>query len=442
MRTAARLPYVQHQGIDRHPGNVMAMAVNENGTILASGGSQGTWLWNVADMSPLRRPSGASSRGATLVIIWARQTDEAHDVLYGGTQNGYFFCWRQKNGVFEETFAIQIPEPSEITAMAFDSTNNRLCLCSRNDIVQSWAISKDPVTGKWTPTNIFSRKFSRLSPQAITFAAFDNSQDRDIIVLGFHNSGPVYTLRGKTGETASAWSVGAKIGDAAFHWRDGVFCVEDPYSGPSLFRLSDQIKSNGYEIDRSRGDVRPRKVRFGEQGATLVCGSDHGCVYVFDTRSGAELAVLSVGSTEWVQVVETAEVDDVSVIFAAQTGSLDSCEEIFVWKRAQPARNTGTTLEKLVWVAKALVVLGFLAFVYQNMEATVGPVRKVAGAFGGARARTTDLKGSVSGDKVTGAFGGAQARTTNLKGSVSGDLKGGAGKDSKDFVVVDVRREL
>ncbi|KAJ7700946.1 hypothetical protein B0H16DRAFT_1483726 [Mycena metata] len=124
------------------------------------------------------------------------------------------------------------------------------------------------------------------------------------------------------------------------------------------------------------------------------------------------------------------------------TGSLDSCEEIFVWKRAQPARNTGTTLEKLVWVAKALVVLGFLAFVYQNMEATVGPVRKVAGAFGGARARTTDLKGSVSGDKVTGAFGGAQARTTNLKGSVSGDLKGGAGKDSKDFVVVDVRREL
>jgi hypothetical protein len=30
-----------------------------------------------------------------------------------------------------------------------------------------------------------------LAPQAITFAAFDNSQDRDIIVLGFHNSGPM-----------------------------------------------------------------------------------------------------------------------------------------------------------------------------------------------------------------------------------------------------------
>jgi hypothetical protein len=93
--------------------------------------------------------------------------------------------------VFEETFIIQMPDPGEITAMAFGSTNNRLCLCSCNDMVQSWTISKDPLTGKWLPINIFSRRFPGLSPQAITFAAFDNSQDRDIIVLGFHNSGPI-----------------------------------------------------------------------------------------------------------------------------------------------------------------------------------------------------------------------------------------------------------
>ncbi|KAJ7776951.1 WD40-repeat-containing domain protein [Mycena maculata] len=343
----ARLPYVQHQGIARHPGSVLTLAVTENSTILASGGSQGTRLWNIADMSVIQRPSGASVRGATLVVIWARQADEAHDVLYAGTQNGYFFCWRQEDGVFEETFVIQMPEPGEITAMAFDLTNNRLCLCSRNDMVQSWAISKDPLTGKWTPTNIFSRKFSRLAPQAITFAAFDNSQDRDIIVLGFHNNGPIYTIRGKTGETASDWSVGAKIGDAAFHWKDGVFCLDDPTSGPALFRLSDQIKSKTYEIG----------------------GTDHGCVYVFDTRSSEKLATLSVGSTEWVQVVATAEVEDISVIFAAQTRALDCSEEIFVWKRAQPVRKTGTLWETLIWIAKALVVLGCVAFVYQNLEA-------------------------------------------------------------------------
>jgi hypothetical protein len=50
-------------------------------------------------MSVIQRPSGAGIRGATLVAIWARQADEAHDVLYAGTQNGYFFCWRQQDGV-------------------------------------------------------------------------------------------------------------------------------------------------------------------------------------------------------------------------------------------------------------------------------------------------------------------------------------------------------
>ncbi|KAJ7838147.1 hypothetical protein B0H13DRAFT_2367697 [Mycena leptocephala] len=355
-----RLPYVRHRGVNTHPGSVLTLAVTEDGKILASGDkwSQGTRLWNVADMSVIQRPSGAGICGATLVTIWAHQADEAHD-----------------DGLFEETFIIQMPDPGEITAMAFDSTNNRLCLCSCNDMVQSWTISKDPLTGKWMPTNIFSRRFPRLAPQAITFATFDNSQDRDIIVLGFHNGGPIYTIRGKTGETASDWLVGAKIGDTAFNWRDGVFCLDDPTSGPALFCLSDQMKSEIYEIDRTQKNGRPRKVRFGEHGSTLICGSDHGCMYIFDTRSGERIATLSVGSTEWVQVVTTMEVDDVSVIFAAQTRALDFSEEIFVWKRAHREWETSTVWEKMVIVAKVLVVLGCIVFVYQNLEAKVGVLR-------------------------------------------------------------------
>ncbi|KAJ6619568.1 WD40-repeat-containing domain protein [Mycena sp. CBHHK59/15] len=369
----ARLPYVRHRGLSKHPGSVLTLAVTEDGKILASGSSQGTRLWNVTDMTGIQRPSHVSNHGATLVVIWARRADEPHDVLYAGTQNSYFYCWRQQDGMFEETFVIQMSDPGEITAMAFDSTNNRLCLFSRNDVVQSWAISKDPLTSKWMPTNIFSRRFPRLAPQAVTFAAFDNSQDRDIIVLGFHNNGPIYTIRGKTGETASDWSVGARIGGATFNWRDGVFCLDDPTSGPTLFRISDQIKVKAYEIERKRKNGRPRNVRFGEHGSTIVCGSDHGCVYVFDTRSGEKIETLSVGSSEWVQVVATAETGSVSVIFAAQTRALDFSEEIFVWKRA---RNTSIGLDKFIVFGKALVVLGCIAFLYQNLEAKIGVLRK------------------------------------------------------------------
>lgn len=56
-------------------------------------------------MSEIERPSGSGVRGATLVVIWARQTEEAHDVLYAGTQNGYFYSWREKDGVRCNSFA-------------------------------------------------------------------------------------------------------------------------------------------------------------------------------------------------------------------------------------------------------------------------------------------------------------------------------------------------
>ncbi|KAJ7751072.1 quinon protein alcohol dehydrogenase-like superfamily [Mycena metata] len=342
---------------------VLTLAVTEDGTILASGGSQGTRLWDVAHMSEIERPSGSGVRGATLVVIWARQTEEAHDVLYAGTQNGFFYCWRKKDGIFEETFVIQTPDIGEITAMAFDSTNNRLCLCTLQ--------RHSPILGNFQGRIDWEVD----ADEPIAFAAFDNSQDRDIIVLGLHNNGPIYTLRGRTGEIASHWSVGARIGDAAFNWRDGVVCLEDPDSGPALFRLSDQVKSRAYGIERDRAVVRPRKVCFGEQGTTVVCGSDHGCVYVFDTRSGQKLATLSVGSAEWVQVVTTAEIDDVSVI-AAQMRAMDCSEEILVWKRAQPVAEKKSHRNMVAWFFKALVVLGCLAFVYQNVEPILKGIRK------------------------------------------------------------------
>ncbi|KAJ7260674.1 hypothetical protein C8J57DRAFT_1471678 [Mycena rebaudengoi] len=353
--SSTRLPYIQHHGLGRHPGSVLTLAATEDGAILASSGSQGTRLWDVTDMLMIERPSATGHHGATLVMIWVRQADESHNVLYAGTQNGYFYCWRKEDGVFEETFVVQMHDPGEITAMVFDSTNNRLCLCSCNDIVQSWAISKDPLTGKWTPISIFSRRFPMLVPQAIMFAVFDNSPDRDIIVLGLHNSGPIYTICGKTGETASNWSVGGKIGDAVFNWKDGVFCLDNPASGIALFRISDQIKAKSYEIDRKRKNARTRKVCFGSMGQLSSAA----------VTTGERLEILSVGSSEWVQVIATTEIGGVSVIFAAQMRALDCSEEIFIWKRA---RDTSIGWEPVVVVLKAMVVLGFLAFLYQNLS--------------------------------------------------------------------------
>ncbi|KAJ7665158.1 quinon protein alcohol dehydrogenase-like superfamily [Mycena polygramma] len=360
-----RLPYIRSRGVETHSGNILVLAVAEDGKTLASGGKEGTRIWSTAAMNQLKRPSEAGSRGATCSLLWVHQTDEPRDVLYSGTQNGFFFAWRPVNESFEETFALQMTNPSEITGLAFDTTNNRLCICSRNSIIQSWTILKDPMTGTWSAQNIFSQKYTNLSPRAIMFDAFDNTKDRDIFAFGLHNNGPVYNIRGQTGELVSQWSVGASVGDAAVNWREGILCLDDPASGPTLFRLTDRSKVRACEIPRERQDeIRARHVRFAENGLTVISGSDHGVVYVFETRTGDVLQKLEIGISQWVQAVAAADIDGVPVVFAALTRADGGWEEIFVWKRA---RSNKIGLNKVGAVVNLFVVLGFLAFLYQNL---------------------------------------------------------------------------
>ncbi|KAJ7753070.1 WD40-repeat-containing domain protein [Mycena maculata] len=362
-------PYIRCNSVQSHPGNILVLAVSEDSKILASGGYEGTRVWSIKTMTQLKRPSAEGSRGATVSLLWVRQMDEPHDVLYSGTQNRYFFAWRQVDETFEETLAIQIVHPSEITGLGFDTTKNRLCICSHNDIVQSWTILKDPLTGKWTAQNIFSHRYPNLSLQAIMFAAFDNTKDRDIMVFGLHNNGSIYTLRGKTGEIASEWSVGANIGDATVNWREGILCLDDPAAGPTLFCLTDQTKARVFEIPHERKyEMRPRQVSFAESSLAIISGSDHGVVYVFETRMGDVLQELQVCISQWVQAVAAAEIDGAPVIFAALMHADDGWEEIFMWKRAQ---DNSIGWNKVGAFVKVLVVLGCLAFICQNLEGYV-----------------------------------------------------------------------
>ncbi|KAJ6491150.1 WD40-repeat-containing domain protein [Mycena sanguinolenta] len=356
------LPYHRQRGVESHSGGILVLAITENGKTLATGGAYLSPRPEILSTSLV----GAGSRGHTVSLLWARQTEEHHNVLYSGTQNGYFVCWRQdkESKVFEETFAQQITHAGEIIGLAFDSINNRLCLCSRTDVVQSWAISKDANTGMWKATNIFSQKYSNFVPRSITFAAIDNSSDRDIIVFGSGHNGPVYTLRGTSGEQRSQWNVGSYIGGTAVDWSGGVFCVSNPYTGPTLFRHANQTKTRSFEVPQElRGGPSSTDVCFGGKGSTIVTGSDHGKVYVFDIRSGDAIQTLETGHTKRVKAVATTEVGGEPTIIATHSYTDDGFQQIFVWKHAQ----SPIAWETVVIFLQTLVLIGFLIFVYQNL---------------------------------------------------------------------------
>ncbi|KAJ7018002.1 hypothetical protein C8F04DRAFT_1199646 [Mycena alexandri] len=253
---------------------------------------------------------------------------------------------KKTGGIFEETSRYRRPTIGEITADGIlTRPQTELCLCTRNDYVQSWAISKDSLTGTWARHQTSSAEDSLVSRLKRSPLPPSTTVKTAIFSCSLHNPREKQEKPRQIGR----WERGYEGADRPQPVETppsiggmGFFCLDDPEAGPALFRLTDQVKARSYEIDRTRRIGRPRKVCFGEQGE--------------------KLATLSVGSSE------TAEVDDVSVIFAAQQRAMDCSEEIFVWKRAKPVAEKRSKWNMIVWGLKSLVVLGFLAFVYQNLE--------------------------------------------------------------------------
>lgn len=128
-------------------------------------------------------------------------------------------------------------------------------------------------------------------------------------------------MRGKTGEVVEEWTVGSPMyvslvkifgrpcsipipsGDAQVDWKEGVVLFDDIFTGPSLWRYHDYTRVKMYFISATRDYGRIRNVRFAEGATAVVCGSDHGLVYVFNLQTGERLQRLDTETGEWVQTV-------------------------------------------------------------------------------------------------------------------------------------------
>ncbi|KAJ7214532.1 hypothetical protein GGX14DRAFT_392555 [Mycena pura] len=354
---APRLPYIPQPGLARHPGTILALALTTDGKTLITGGSDGTRLWDPETFRMIKRPTSVGVRGPTTVVVCIRRVDEPVDVIFSGTSNGFFFCWRNRRGVWEETFARQIAqqndEPTDITGIAFDTSTNRLILCSSGGKVQAWGCLRDQ-SGRAHLTRVFSRDIVNFAPRAIAFAAFDSSKDKDILVFGQNSIGPIYKLRGRNGETLEEWSVGGPIGDARVDWNLGLFLLDDVVAGPSLWRYVDYTRVRMYPIRSTRARYRIR-------------------------NTGDRLERLDIGTSEWVQVVATAEIDGVSTVFAAPARREDNDAELFVWKRQEPELDVARDDWRSKWLnlVNIIIICCCVGFVYQNAAYGAYVLRKM-----------------------------------------------------------------
>ncbi|KAJ7018621.1 WD40-repeat-containing domain protein [Mycena alexandri] len=355
--------YTQHGTLQGHSGAVGCLGATEDGKLLASGGSDGTRLWNLEQMSSIARPAGAGIRGATTALLWVRREDEAAEILFFGTQQGFLVCWKQTSpSLFEELHTMQLTQGAEITGLAFDPASNRLTVCNRNSVIQAYTVERS-----MTLHNVFSVTIEEFVPKAIAFGEFRNSE-AEIMVFGLYD-GRICTLRGTTGEVIGTRQIGGMIGDADVNARKGLFCVDDPTQGVALYRLDNNNRVKTFEVKVTKAHPRPRQVCFADDGSLIVSGSDHGVLYVFDRWTGEVVDELAVGSVDWLQTMTATDVNGTSTIVAARSRELPGANNILVWKRAK-ARKQWTipaVYGQILSAMHVVLVLGAMVVLCQKL---------------------------------------------------------------------------
>ncbi|KAF7376985.1 WD40 repeat-like protein [Mycena sanguinolenta] len=164
--------------------------------------------------------------GATTCVLWVRREDEAAEILFYGTENGWLVCWKQtasRTKAFEEVNVVRLVNKAEITGLSFDTTTNRLLVCHRDLVVQAWAVERSLQL-----QNIFSVTIDSFTPQSGGLGRLQK-QRAEILAFGLYD-GQIHVLRPTDGQVTGTKQVGGLIGDVDVHPRKGLFCIDDPTS--------------------------------------------------------------------------------------------------------------------------------------------------------------------------------------------------------------------
>ncbi|KAJ6579703.1 WD40-repeat-containing domain protein [Mycena vulgaris] len=335
--------YCEQGALRGHNGSIYPLAATEDGNFLASGGKDGTRIWVLNTMSQIPdRPAGAGMQGMTTALTWANRADEPGDILFFGTIKGYM-----GQPDFNETWCQRIgSDASEITGLAFVPLSNRLGLSNWNADIQLWALTAS------VPAKIYSIKINGCIPKSIQFGVMRGNQ-RELLVFGYHDGKMrVCVLKSSILTTSHLYLV-VPCGDSCIDESRTTVCIDDLDFGAVPYRLNDHCRLKTFHVpDDSK---RPRQVRFIDDSRTIVMGSDHGTVYVFDRRTGAQIDKLMVDGGGWIQAIavrtrlETADINGIPTIFAAKGGEGVGQNDIVVWRKTAAWQPYDTVGEHSPW---------------------------------------------------------------------------------------------
>lgn len=83
--------------------------------------------------------------------------------------------------------------------------------------------------------------------------------------------------------------------------KEDAILLDDVAEGVALYKLSSAERVKTFGVPGSQ--FRMRNVAFHDGCSSVISGSDHGCIYVFDRRTGSINDVIHTGVKDWVQSI-------------------------------------------------------------------------------------------------------------------------------------------
>ncbi|KAF9062087.1 WD40-repeat-containing domain protein [Rhodocollybia butyracea] len=355
---ATRRTYTLDGKLTGHCGPVLCLSATDDGQLLASGGTDGVKIWNLVTKRRIPSPEGAGSRGATTAILFISRSDDPDEAIIYGTQTGKL--------AFEESYTFSLAGASEITTLAFDAVAGHLGAGNRSGNIYLFSLDVD--------MNLkirFSVMLQGVTPKSLAFSNKGDKKEPQLLLFSLYD-GTLYTLNTTDGNVENTKVLVNQIGNAAVDVAKNVFCIDDPGQGIALYRF-DGTRLKNFPVKEEKPRPRPRQVNFAEGFKLIVCGSDHGVVYVFDRRKEEVVDELHTGNHNWIQTILTAQTDGQHFILAAPSHDTDKNTDILVWRK-RDSRTIGMQMQRkyLQYFIQIMMLGATLAFLIQNGAQMLG----------------------------------------------------------------------
>ncbi|KAJ3912018.1 hypothetical protein F5877DRAFT_54629 [Lentinula edodes] len=259
-----------------------------------------------------RGPANSGDRGATTALAWITRSNDSDTGLAFGTENGYLCVWKQsENEEWTETYCKRLTgsaEAQEIVGMAYDIGSTQLAVVHRSEVVHRFLVNSS-----MHPNPLGSKSISKHWPQAV---GFGQTGARGPEIWSFGREDGVINVLNENGTIIQSWPTATVIGHAAINVKEDVMIIDDVAQGVALYKLSTSERVRTFPVPSS--ERRSRNVAFHDGGSAIVCGSDHGIVYIFDRKTGDTLDAIDMGIEDWVQSVVVRQ-DHAARIILSQT---------------------------------------------------------------------------------------------------------------------------